>query len=201
MKLACSIALLCALIGCIAAQAATPPDWNEVVLAYMDFSSNAFPTSQLGIKQGKHLLDVMPQAGTCNGQESAIPDLMIDSDYFRYLSKQAYSGNAEAAEVLFRLSALVCRDAEHSEKMDISIGNLIKPQPQLFLSLLDKYGREKLSGVLGNLGDSYVDKPADSAKELQLRYDVLASAKNVPDELRQRCLQELKQQITRDNQH
>jgi len=202
MKLAYRIALLCTpVIGCISAQAATPPDWNEVVRAYIEFSSDAYPTSQLGVEQGKRLLDIMPQAGTCNGQDSAIPNLMIDSDYFRYLSKKAYSGNAEAAEVLFRLSALVCGDAEHSESMDITIGNLIRPQPQLFLSLLDTYGRKNLSGVLGNLGGAYVDKPTESAKELQLRYDALASVKNVAGDLQQRCLKELKQDITRDTQH
>lgn len=168
-----------------------PPDWNKISTVYMHFAGNAHPTDE----DGRALLNALPSTAACDGSDTAIPDLMIDSMYFQYLSKQAYAGNSYAAEAMFKLSQLVCADAEHSEFMDISIGQLIKPQPALFLALLEKYKRKDLSGLLGNLGDAFVDKPAEEAQELKLRYVALASVKSGPNEIQQDALTELKNQI------
>lgn len=119
---------------------------------------------------------------------------MIDGRYFDLLSNKAYAGDPIAAEMMFKLAITVCGDGEHSEDMDIAIGKLIKPQPKLFLNLLDKYKLD-LPGVLGNLGPDYVDEMAKSAKELQLRYDALESVKGVAPDSKNKCLKKLKEQI------
>lgn len=174
-----------------AALADSPPDWNAIAFKYMEFSSNAYPKDADGLE----LLKLFPNGDTCNGQSSAIPDLMIDSEYFKYLTDKARSGNKYAAEIMFRLRKLVCGDGDHSEQMDISIGTLIKPQAALFLSLIEKYKIRDLPGVLGNLGDAFVDRGPESKTELQLRYAALASVKNAPREWQDNCLAELKHQI------
>jgi len=174
----------------VTASAATLDEWNKALDAYTIFASSKYPQEA----QGSLVLKFLPAESACDGSNTEIPDLMIDSDYFREVTRLAYAGNQTAAEIMFRLSLLVCSDGEHSEAMDIALGKLIRPQPAMFLSLLNKSAISDLDGILGNLGESFVDQSSKSIEELQLRYDALASVKNAPA-IQQKCLKQLKKMI------
>jgi hypothetical protein len=105
-------------------------------------------------------------------------------------------GDRASVRALFALDA----DGAAAEDKDIVLGGLIRVHPRLFLQELRRSGhgncRPCLEGILGNLGDEFVDRFAAQAEELGKRRQALLS---VADKdlapLRDACIRVLDDQI------
>jgi hypothetical protein len=114
------------------------------------------------------------------------------------LSPSAKAGKRESVRKLFSL--LEYSDGAVTEDIDIALGATICKRPRLFLEEMKRSGiatREAyLPGLLGNLGEEFVDRYDAQAEELSNRRTALLTV-TAPELvlLRDRCIQELDQQI------
>jgi hypothetical protein len=110
------------------------------------------------------------------------------------LERAARSGNRQAVRRLFSL--LASTDAADAEDVEIALGATIRMYPQLFLEELQRSRRERLSGLLGNLGADFVDNFPGQVRELRLRKSALASVHvRALNGIRDKCIEEIEGDI------
>lgn len=105
-------------------------------------------------------------------------------------------GDRASVRALFALNS----DGAAAEDKDIVLGGLIRVHPRLFLEELRRSGhgscRPCLEGILGNLGDEFVDRFAAQAEELGKRRQALLSVSDKDlAPLRDACIRVLDDQI------
>ena len=114
------------------------------------------------------------------------------------LDKLVQLSNRDALRLAFKLFSIA--DGEHAEGLQIEIGKLININPKLFLQELKSHRQlvVSLDGLVGNLGQDYVDEFDRQKKEKEKR---IKSLKNISDKdlntVRDECLTELDRQVKR----
>jgi hypothetical protein len=111
------------------------------------------------------------------------------------LERQVISGDVESVRLAFRLFSIT--DSAYTEELDILLGKLIRINPNLFLRELvanqDLIGT--LDGLLGNIGEEYVDRPKAQCLENRLRLKALQSVTDLTlRRKRDECVNELDRQ-------
>lgn len=108
-------------------------------------------------------------------------------------------GDRNAVKVAFHLHAI--SDGDFAEWLDIMLGLLIRPHPQLFLEELKEHHQlvPRLDVLLGNLGPDYVDRHEAQLAKLKARIEALKSvSRSDLDNVRDECIAILERQcITR----
>lgn len=111
----------------------------------------------------------------------------------RILAYNAWASDRNAVRLLFGLFEI--SDGDFSESLCIDLGRLIRIDPQLFLEELHNHMRYSglLDGLLGNLGDEYVDLVDGHSLERELRVTALRTVDiDSLITLRDSCIAELK---------
>jgi hypothetical protein len=139
-----------------------------------------------------------------------LPDKVMGGDYpdggqtgriffkIDQLDKLVQQENRDALRLAFKLFTIA--DGEYAEGLQIEIGKLININPKLFLQELKSHRRLiiSLDGLVGNLGQDYVDEFERQTKEKEKR---IKSLNKVSDKdlnaIRDECLKELDRQIKR----
>ncbi|MFN8335919.1 MAG: hypothetical protein U0U09_12400 [Cyclobacteriaceae bacterium] len=137
-----------------------------------------------------------------------LPDKILSGDYpnggitGRILSKidqlnnLVQQRNRYALRLAFKLFTIA--DGEYAEGLQIEIGKLISIDTKLFLQELKNHKQLiiSLDGLVGNLGQDYVDRPELQKKEKENR---IRSLKKISDRdlvaVRDECLTQLNRQI------
>lgn len=94
------------------------------------------------------------------------------------------NGNKYAAHLTLQFYPLFWGNPEMHEFIDISLGKLIKENPELFLEIIKKYYNVsikdfyQLNSILGNYGEEFVDNFEKKLKETVERIVVLKQVKN-----------------------
>ena len=112
----------------------------------------------------------------------------------------AEKNNFYAINLCCQFYPLFNKNAEINEAINISLGKVIKKDPELFLKLFKKYfynaakqNPSFISGLLGNYGPGYVDAFDKQLKETQERIEALRTVnKEEYKEVRDYCLDVLK---------
>jgi len=139
-----------------------------------------------------------------------LPDKVMGGDYpdggqtgrifsrIDQLDKLVQQGDRDALGLAFKLFTIA--DGEYAEGLQIEIGKLINVNPKLFLQELKNHRRliVSLDGLVGNLGQDYVDEFERQTKEKEKR---IKSLNKVSDKdltiVRDECLKELDRQVKR----
>ena len=188
------LSLLCILILASSYAIATgaSPDsinWKSVAIAWKTYIAN--PSNQ----NGERFYNMLP----------IVRDRSIAFDSSSYysiygnlgeLGKLVLQQKRVAVRIAFRLLS-VC-DADFCETLDQYLGGLIRRNPTMFLEEFSNHRNSigHLGGLVGNLGDDFVDQEAKSNRECRLRIQALkgvrkASLRSIRDE----CINELESQI------
>lgn len=90
------------------------------------------------------------------------------------LERRVRMKERESVALAFRMRNIA--DGAFLEDLDIILGQLIRPAPKLFLVELQraKVSPRSVGGLVGNLGDDFVDQTKRQCKELGLRREALA---------------------------
>ncbi len=119
-------------------------------------------------------------------------------DDFALLEVQVLSRDAEAVHLAFRLRRE--SDGVAGEILDIMLGRLIRIDPQLFLSGLQRARAQgsapvtRLDALLGNHGSVFVDRIAAQAFETERRIEALLGVDDPAlRELRDLCVAKLRE--------
>jgi len=141
---------------------------------------------------------------------SLLPDKVMGDDYpdggqtgrifskIDQLDKLVQQGNRDALRLAFKLFTIA--DGEYAEGLQIEIGKLVNPNPKLFLQELKNHRHliVSLDGLVGNLGQDYVDEFEQQTKEKEKR---IKSLNKVSDKdliiVRDECVKELDRQVKR----
>jgi len=139
-----------------------------------------------------------------------LPDKVMGEDYpdggqtgrifskIDQLDKLVQQGNRDALRLAFKLFTIA--DGEYAEGLQIEIGKQINVNPKLFLQELKNHRHliVSLDGLVGNLGQDYVDEFERQTKEKEKR---MKSINKISDKdliiVRDECLKELDRQIKR----
>jgi len=142
-----------------------------------------------------------------------LPDKVMGDDYpdggqtgrifskIDQLDKLVQQGNRDALRLAFKLFTIA--DGEYAEGLQIEIGKLINVNPKLFLQELknQRHLIVNLDGLVGNLGQDYVDEFERQTKEKEKR---IKSLHKVSDKdlikTRDDCLTELDKQVKRKHE-
>lgn len=91
------------------------------------------------------------------------------------LEQRVLMKERESVELAFRMRHIA--DGAFLEDLDIILGKLIRVDPELFLSELQRarVPPRAMDGLVGNLGDAYVDQMERQCKEMRLRRQALNS--------------------------
>lgn len=137
-----------------------------------------------------------------------LPDKVMGGDYpdggqtsrvfskIEQLDKMIQRGDRDALRVAFKLFTIA--DGADAEGLQIEIGKLINTDAKLFLQELKIHRKlvVSLGGLVGNLGEDYVDEPELQRKEKEKR---IQSLKNIMDknliDVRDECLMEIERQV------
>jgi hypothetical protein len=174
----------------------TQPDsvqeWNKLGAAWQKFISNPIESNGLRVYSllpNENYGIVEPDSAFHNTWESIYDNLYK-------LESLVQKQNRIAVKVSFKLYSI--SDADFTETLDQILGRLIRTNPKLFLEEL-KLHRElvgNLSGILGNLGEKFVDEEDLSKKEIIKRIQSLEKVKSKSlIGIRDECIIELKSQI------
>jgi hypothetical protein len=127
-------------------------------------------------------------------QEHDTIDFIYDN--LGMLKRQVLSRDPNAVRLAFRLKTIA--DGAFAEDLDILLGRLIRIDPTLFVRQLKEYGKvNRLDGLVGNLGDAYVDRFDAQRLEIKKRIRALESVSDPAlKELADQCIKELKHQPT-----
>lgn len=85
------------------------------------------------------------------------------------LDDQVKKSKKIAVQITFRL--LNMADGDFAESLEIILGKLIRANARLFLQELGNFGSKDFcpKGIIGNLGDDFVDQPKEAVTEITLR--------------------------------
>ena len=140
---------------------------------------------------GERLYKLLPQS---REQAREFDSACRKSLYARVGSLRARVDKQEriAVKVPFRLFTV--SDGEFGESLDQILGSLIRRNPTMFLEELNIHRSlvPGLGGLLGNLGDEFVDQTSKRQRELGLRIASLRSVqKKALSSLRNECIAKL----------
>ena len=163
-------------------------DWDYVLRQWNQYLT--LPTSQNAI----NLYDSLPSDGHIEYSNSAAESMALDSVYneLGMLERQVISGDTSALRLAFRLFSLA--DGDFGEQLDIMVGKLIRINPELFLEELNNCRQliPNLDGLLGNLGEEYVDREEAQELEVTLRVEALRGVtKKSLGSIRNECIANL----------
>jgi hypothetical protein len=121
---------------------------------------------------------------------------VVDEQQVFAYSSAVQAGNRKAVRAVFALNT----DGASAEAQDVVLGKLIIVRPQLFLEELQRsqFASCKwcLDGLLGNLGDDYVDRPTAQLRQLKKRREAFRTVHENPVvKLRNECIASLTEQI------
>jgi hypothetical protein len=133
----------------------------------------------------------------CAGVVAASPPgaAATETDVFN-LQSQVESGSRLAMRKLLSLEV----DGAVAEDVDVVMGGAIRNHPEAFLGEIARTSKAQcapcLEGLLGNLGDDFVDRFPEQVIELEKRKDALRSVEPAQlRTLRDRCVRILEMQI------
>ena len=150
------------------AQAITP--WREIAKKISEYAAHPSPTSALAA------LHVIPKSSvdfTNSAEEIKANNIIYAPSTMSTLKKRVLMKEKESVELAFRMRNIA--DGAFLEDLDITLGKLIKLDPELFLSELKRahVPVQAMDGLVGNLGDEYVDQMERQCKEMALRKKAL----------------------------
>jgi hypothetical protein len=124
---------------------------------------------------------------------------LLEGHLIGRLLRLVEEGNAYAGHLVFQLYPLFTGYPDLTETFGISLGKLIKKDPELFLSLLERYlPRDKsrkyvMGGILANYGDNFVDESEKQVQETQERIAALRKVREANlEKIRDECVDLLK---------
>lgn len=197
MKTTFCVALFLMFLGVVRASTPRAIDWDAIhgaFAAYCDYPSD---------KNAVKVIGLLPDSGIQYSGAKQEHDT-IDFVYSNLVmvERQVLSRDPNAVRLAFRLKTIA--DGAFAEDLDVLLGRLIRIDPTLFLQQLKEHGRvNRLDGLVGNLGDPYVDRFDAQRLEIQKRIGALKSVSDPAlKELADRCIQELKHQAaSREHQN
>lgn len=153
-----------------------PSGWQALARALGQFrrtpsERNSAAVSNLLPTAGHLLYDNSSEADKAYAQlEAALPTL----------ETAVVSKNRSSVRLAFRLFAMA--DGHSAEQLDIMLGRLIRLDTVMFLDELGHaqppYPTEVLGGLVGNLGEEFVDDMAAQCDEFRLRLKAIERIKN-----------------------
>ena len=167
-------------------------DWNKVSLAWQQFLLS--PTKSNGMR----VYSILPSAEYRVTQTDSTYQRAWDSLYenLSRLAGLVSRQNRMAVRVAFRLYSI--SDADFTETLDQILGGLISVNPTMFLEELSAHRNlvGDLGGILGNLGEKFVDDTDAQNSEIRRRIRSLETIKaTVLSRIRDACITELQSQI------
>ena len=197
-RIFCSACVLWIAVSCTAAHDNKPVDWARVRTAFSAYDELPSPQNVLRV------IEVLPKHGHVRytGTKEEEESLDLINSHLAMLQRQVLSRDPTAVDLAFRLKNVA--DGAFAEDLDVMLGQLIRIDPSLFLRSLKSAPHQlrTLSGLVGNFGDPYVDKPEAQAFEAEKRIRALQT---VADPhlagVREKCVEALKQVASEVNSH
>jgi hypothetical protein len=192
MKLSTCITLFLVIAPSVnATQPEAPVDWAELHRAFTVYCH--YPSDKNAIE----VMRSVPNGSVeYSGAEQEHDTIDFIYDNLGMLKRQVLSRDPNAVRLAFRLKTIA--DGAFAEDLDILLGRLIRIDPTLFVRQLKEYGKvNRLDGLVGNLGDAYVDRFDAQRLEIKKRIRALESVSDPAlKELADQCIKELKHQQT-----
>lgn len=151
-------------------RAETP--WLEISRLITEYAANPSPATAgaalSAIPESPVLFSASPHESEAN-QAIYVPSTM------QALKRLVLMKERESVALALRMRNIA--DGAFLEDLDIILGQLIRPAPELFLAEVQhaKVSRTAMRGLVGNLGDAFVDQTERQCMELTLREKALAS--------------------------
>lgn len=143
---------------------ASQPNWQEIARRFDAYAKH--PTDE----NARSTIAVLPDAQvsfTGSAEESRANRIIYAEQPMTVLERQVLMRNQASVELAFRLMPIA--DGAFAEDLDIILGKLIRIDPVLFLTELQKAKGAESVGLVVNLGDSYVDEMKRTCTEWHLR--------------------------------
>ncbi len=152
-------------------------------------------------KNAKSAYQYLPASGHVRMKGLEIEREVLELFYTnsQILERQVISGDAESVRLAFRLLSIT--DSAYTEELHILLGKIIRINPKLFLRELvaNQNLVGTLDGLLGNLGEEYVDRLKAQCLENRLRQKALQSVTDPSlRPKRDECVNELDRQWQTD---
>lgn len=149
-------------------RAETP--WLEIAQRISEYAAKPSPTMAIAA------LNVIPETSvsfTNSREENEAIDAIYALGPMQVLEQRVLMKERESVELAFRMRHIA--DGAFLEDLDIILGKLIRVDPELFLSELQRarVPPRAMDGLVGNLGDAYVDQMERQCKEMRLRRQTL----------------------------
>lgn len=153
-------------------RAETP--WAEIEHRISEYVAHPSPIT------AKAALDVMPKASVSfsnSAEERKANEAIYAPKPMHVLEQRVLMKEQKSVELAFRMRHIA--DGAFLEDLEIILGKLIRVDPELFLDELQRAGVpfRAMDGLVGNLGDGYVDEMEKQCKEMQLRKQALNRVK------------------------
>lgn len=160
------------LAGFSVCTAASEPNWAEIasrIDAYTTYPSPENARSAIAMLPDKQV------TFSGSAEESKANEAIYARRPMAVLEKQVLRRDQASVELAFRLMNIA--DGAFAEDLDIIVGKLVKVDPVLFLTELQRTKRPDLEGLVLNLGDAYVDETESTCAEWRLRKKALQRVK------------------------
>jgi hypothetical protein len=167
-------------------------DWNKLSIAWQGFLSN--PTKTNGTK----VCLLLPSKHYGITEPDSVYHKSWDSLYENLYKLEALVISQRRIAVKVAFSLFPISDAAFTETLDQMLGKLIQINPRMFLEELSSHRNlvGALGGLLGNLGEEFVDNIEAQNSEIKLRIRALKSVKiKMLSSVRDECIAELQTQI------
>lgn len=145
-------------------RAETP--WLEIAQRVSEYVANPSPATAITA------LNVIPETSvsfTNSREESEANDAIYAPGPMHVFEQRVLMQERESVELAFRMRHIA--DGAFLEDLDIILGKLIRVDPEMFLSELQRaqVPLRAMDGLVGNLGDDYVDQKERECEEMRLR--------------------------------
>lgn len=152
------------------AQADTP--WQEIAKRISEYAAAPSPSTATAA------LNVIPKTSvtfTNSPEENEANEVIYATGPMRVLEKHVLMKERASVALAFRMRHIA--DGAFLEDLDITLGKLIRVDPEMFLSELKRahVSVRAMDGLVGNLGDEYVDQMERQCEEMALRRKALQS--------------------------
>ena len=151
----------------------TETPWSEIARRVTEYVAKPSPVT------AKAALNAIPKASvsfTGSRAEQDALEAIYAPDPIRILEQRVLMKERESVELAFRMRHIA--DGAFLGDLNIILGGLIRVDPELFLSELQraKIPLRNLGGLVRNLGDTFVDQMEKKCEELRLRRQALGKA-------------------------
>lgn len=143
---------------------ASDPNWQEIARRFDTYAKH--PSDE----NARITIAVLPDAQVSfsgSAEESQANRIIYAEQPMATLERQVLMRNQASVELAFRLMHIA--DGAFAEDLDIILGKLIRIDPVLFLTELQKAKGAESVGLVLNLGESYVDEMKRTCTEWRLR--------------------------------